>query len=81
MRQVNIHEARTHLSALVEKAAAGEPFIIAKSGRPLVIVDSYVPVPAVPCRRTGFLKGRISVPADFDNMGGHEIANLFGSMP
>jgi prevent-host-death family protein len=77
MKQVNIHEAKTHLSALVEKAAAGEPFIIAKSGRPLVVVDSYVP--AAPHRRTGFLKGRVSVPVDFDSMGSHEMAELFGA--
>jgi hypothetical protein len=52
----------------VERAAEGEPFIIAKSGRPLVVVNSYIP--AEPSRRTGFLKGRASVPDDFDSMGG-----------
>ncbi|MDR1321369.1 MAG: type II toxin-antitoxin system prevent-host-death family antitoxin [Gracilibacteraceae bacterium] len=74
MKQINIHEAKTHLSALVEKAAAGEPFIIAKAGRPRVVVNPYIPA-ASP--RTGFLKGRVSVPADFDSMGGDEIADLF----
>ena len=39
MEQINIHAAKTHLSALVEKAAAGEPFIIAKAGHPLVTVS------------------------------------------
>ena len=43
MRTVNIHEAKTHLSRLVEAAAKGEPFIIAKAGKPLVKV---VPVDA-----------------------------------
>lgn len=75
MQQVNIHAAKTQLSALVERAAAGEPFIIAKSGRPLVMVSPYTAV--VPSPRTGFLKGRISVPADFDSMGKEEILTLF----
>jgi prevent-host-death family protein len=40
MQQYNIHTAKTHLSALVEKAANGEEFIIAKSGKPLVKVST-----------------------------------------
>ena len=40
MRSVNIHEAKTHLSRLVEQAAAGEPFIVAKSGKPIVKVTA-----------------------------------------
>jgi antitoxin (DNA-binding transcriptional repressor) of toxin-antitoxin stability system len=59
----------------VDKAAAGDSFIIAKSGRPLVTVSPYK-APAKPSR-TGFLKNHISIPADFDDMGGKEIANLF----
>ncbi len=76
MEQINIHAAKTHLSSLVEKAAAGEPFIIAKSGRPLVTVAPYHE-PAKPSR-TGFLKDYISVPADFDTMGGDLLADSFG---
>ena len=75
MEQINIHEAKTHLSSLVEKAAAGEPFVIAKSGRPLVVVSSYAP--AAPRPRTGFLKGRVSIPADFDRMGEKDISEMF----
>ncbi|MDR2734809.1 MAG: type II toxin-antitoxin system Phd/YefM family antitoxin [Spirochaetota bacterium] len=75
MEQVNIHAAKTHLSALIEKAAAGESFIIAKAGRPLVIVNPYT-APAPP-RRIGFMKGRISVPTDFDSLGSEEISALF----
>ncbi|MDR2861132.1 MAG: type II toxin-antitoxin system Phd/YefM family antitoxin [Syntrophobacterales bacterium] len=78
MLQVNIHEAKTHLSSLVEKAAAGEPFIIAKSGRPLVVVNPYTPVELRP--RTGFLKGHIAVPDDFDSMYKSEIETLFGGI-
>ena len=75
MEQINIHAAKTHLSSLVEKAAAGEPFIIAKAGRPLVTVRPYAEPLISP--RTGFLKGWISVPADFDQMGSKEISDLF----
>jgi prevent-host-death family protein len=76
MRKVNIHEAKTHLSKLVDQAVKGEPFVIAKAGRPLVKVTA-LDSPAAP-RRFGFLKGEIAVPDDFDRMGEVEIAALFG---
>ena len=76
MQQYNIHVAKTHLSALVEKAAEGEAFIIAKAGKPMVKV--------IPCvsndstqKRIGFLKGQAEIPADFDKMGQNEIAETF----
>ena len=75
MEQVNIHAAKTKLSALVERAAAGEPFIIAKAGRPLVIVSPYESSEPLP--RIGFMRGRISVPDDFDFMGENGIATMF----
>ena len=75
MQQVNIHAAKTHLSSLVDKAAAGESFIIAKSGTPLVIVSPYHAVHPQP--RTGFLKGEFSIPEDFDRIGEEEISALF----
>lgn len=77
MRTVNIHEAKTHLSRLVERAASGEPFIIAKAGRPLVKV---MPVDAPERgaeRRLGFLAGQADVPDDFDRMGAAEIGRMF----
>ncbi|WP_462331309.1 type II toxin-antitoxin system Phd/YefM family antitoxin [Thiohalocapsa halophila] len=78
MQQINIHEAKTHLSRLVEQAARGEPFIIAKAGKPLVkVVSLQSPAPQQE-RRLGFLRGEISVPDDFDRMGGPEIEALFG---
>jgi prevent-host-death family protein len=75
MRTVNIHEAKTHLSRLVEAAAKGEPFIIAKAGKPLVKV---VPVdaPTAP-KRFDFMKGQFTVPDDFDTMDQEEIEQLF----
>jgi prevent-host-death family protein len=78
MRTVNIHEAKTHLSRLIEQATKGEPFIIAKAGKPLVKVAALdAPEPAR-ARRLGFLAGRIQVPPDFDEMGAGEIERLFG---
>jgi prevent-host-death family protein len=78
MHTVNIHEAKTHLSHLVELAAGGESFIIAKAGKPLVKVMALdVPV-AGQIHRLGFLSGEISVPSDFDRMGSEEIERAFG---
>jgi prevent-host-death family protein len=78
MNSVNIHEAKTHLSRLVEQAAGGEPFVIAKAGKPLVKVMAIDAPVAGEIQRLGFLEGQISVPDDFDRMGGGEIEELFG---
>ena len=77
MITINIHEAKTQLSKLVDRAAKGETFVIAKSGKPLVKVAA-LDAPAAP-RRLGFLVGEIDVPKDFDRMGEGEIEALFGS--
>lgn len=81
MKKINIHEAKTHLSRLVEQPAKGESFIIAKAGKPLVKVSALDAPAAGQGRRLGFLAGEISVPDDFDRMGGEEIAHLFGGTP
>lgn len=73
---VNIHEAKTHLSRLVDRAVDGESFVIAKAGKPLVKV-SALDAPKAP-KRLGFLAGEISVPDDFDRMGDSEIEAMFG---
>lgn len=78
MSTVNIHEAKTHLSRLVERVAAGETVVIAKAGKPMVKVVRVDAPEAGEVRRLGFLKGAFSVPDDFDRMGGDEIATLFG---
>lgn len=78
MKAVNIHQAKTHLSRLVEQAAKGEPFLIAKAGKPLVKVTPLDTPVAGQVRRLGFMAGRISVPDDFDRMGSSEIERLFG---
>ena len=76
---VNMHEAKTQLSKLVERAVGGEAFVIAKAGKPLVKV---VPLdaPAAP-QRIGFMEGEIRVPDDFNTMFEEEIAELFGMDP
>jgi len=77
MQSYNIHHAKTHLSALVEKASAGEAFIIAKAGKPLVkVVPLDAPAPHE-IKRLGFLAGHGSVPPDFDTMGADIIEELF----
>lgn len=64
MRTVNIHEAKTHLSRLVEEAAEGEEIVIAKAGKP---VARLVPLKRIRKKRTlGFLAGKLRVPEDFD---------------
>jgi prevent-host-death family protein len=73
---INIHDAKTHLSRLIEQAVKGESFIIAKAGKPLVTVTAITP-PAFP-RRLGFLAGQLSVPDDFDRMNAPAVAALFG---
>jgi prevent-host-death family protein len=77
MHTVNIHEAKTHLSRLIELAANGEPFIIAKAGKPLVKVMALNAPESSQTKRIGFMKGQISVPDDFDRMGSAEIEQLF----
>jgi prevent-host-death family protein len=78
MRTVNMHEAKTQLSRLVEEAAKGKPFIIAKAGKPVAKVVPLDTPARVQIRRLGFLKGHLSVPDDFDRMGRAEIEQLFG---
>jgi prevent-host-death family protein len=73
----NIHEAKTHLSRLVEGAARGEDFVIAKSGRPMVNVTAVNPQPKRAPQRFGFLKGQIRVPDDIDTMFAADIEAMF----
>jgi prevent-host-death family protein len=79
MKPINIHAAKTHLSRLVDQAAAGHPFVIAKAGKPLVQVTA-IPAPQ-PADRLGFMAGQIAVPDDFDTLGRDEIQALFGREP
>jgi prevent-host-death family protein len=77
MKTVNIHEAKTQLSRLVDEATQGEPFVIAKAGKPLVKVMPLNAPVGKQVKRLGFMAGEISVPDDFDHMGQKEIERLF----
>jgi prevent-host-death family protein len=77
MRQVNIHEAKTNFSKLVDAAGRGESIVIAKSGKP---VARLVPINADTKkgkRRVGFLDGKFNVPDDFDTILEDEIIAMF----
>lgn len=71
---VNIHEAKTHLSRLVDRAAAGEEIVIARAGKPLARLVAYVP-PAKE-RQLGTARGQIWIAPDFDEVD-EEITALF----
>ena len=75
MDTVNIHAAKTNFSQLVQRAAAGETIVIARSGRPLARLVPIDDHPAV--RRLGFLADGRAIPDDFDHLGGDEIASAF----
>jgi len=77
MEVVNIHEAKTQLSRLIEEAARGESFIIAKAGKPMVRVSALDAPESEERQRIGFLQGRIEVPDDFDEMGREQIIEMF----
>lgn len=78
MQTINIHEAKTHLSRLVDQAANGEPFVIAKAGKPLVKVVALNAPAEGQVKRLGFMAGQGQVPDDFDRMGAREIEAMFG---
>ena len=77
MKSVNIHEAKTHLSRLIAEAAAGEPFIIAKAGKPMVKVVSIDSPPKKKMRRIGFGDGTSKIPDDIKTMFKDEIEEMF----
>jgi prevent-host-death family protein len=77
MVSVNIHEAKTHLSRLIERAVGGETVIIAKAGKPVVKLTALDAPTGRAKRRLGFMQGQFSVPDDFDTMGSAEIERMF----
>ncbi|MBT9372126.1 type II toxin-antitoxin system prevent-host-death family antitoxin [Rhizobium sp. CSW-27] len=76
MKEISLQEARSQLSRLLHEAANGDGFVIAKDGKPLVKVVAVEDAPK-PKRRVGFLKGQISLPADFDSMHAKDIEEMF----
>lgn len=73
MNTVNIHEAKTHLSRIIEHVMQGEDYIIAKSGKPMVRVSRVEKTPDAQTSRIGFLEGKCTIPSDFDTI---EISNI-----
>jgi len=78
MQTINIGRAKTHLSRLVEEAAKGQAFVIAKGGRPMVKVVPLDDRVQAGTQRLGFMQGEFTVPDDFDRLGSAEIEALFG---
>jgi prevent-host-death family protein len=75
MRTVDIRTAKTHLSRLVEEAAAGEEIVITKGGKPLARLCPLAPAPRK--RVLGRLEGKLAVPENFDRLYDDEIRELF----
>jgi prevent-host-death family protein len=76
LMQVNLHDAKTHLSRYVDQALEGEEVVIARAGRPLV---RLVPVAAdPPRRRLGFLAARARIDADLKADFAKDIEAMFG---
>ena len=74
MQTINIHEAKTQFSKLIEAVAQGEQVIIARSGKP---VASLVAISATPNRKAGALKGKINIVEDFDAALPEDILDAF----
>jgi prevent-host-death family protein len=75
----NIHEAKTHFSRLVERAAAGEEIIIGKAGKPIARLVPYKEAP--PQRKPGSMKGKIRIAPDFDDLPDDVLAAFRGERP
>lgn len=74
---INIHEAKTNLSRIVDDVAAGAEVVIAKAGKPMV---RLVPLAAAPrAKRLGLLRGRIKVPDDFNEPLAADVLDEFSS--
>jgi prevent-host-death family protein len=77
MTTINIHAAKTHLSRLVEQAAAGEEIVIAKAGKPVAKLGPLRAARGSKKRRLGLLAGRLKVPDDFDAPLPPEVLDAF----
>lgn len=75
MRQVNVHEAKTSLSRLLEEVEAGEKVVIARAGEPVAVLVPYQP--AAKKRRLGLFPGEAKIHDDFDELPA-DIAAAFG---
>lgn len=74
MKTINVHEAKTHLSKILERVAHGETVIIGKAGKPVAVLSPYIE--AAGMRKPGAMEGRIRIGDDFDSAD-KEIIDLF----
>ena len=72
---VNIYDAKTRFSQLVDQAASGADVVVSRNGKPLVRITRLAPKRAV---RFGVLKGTLRVPADFDAPLPADVLAMFG---
>ena len=77
MRTYNIHDAKTHLSRLVERAASGETVVIAKAGKPVAKLVPLEQPKVDTSRRLGGLQGQLTIPDDFKGFMKDEIEETF----
>jgi prevent-host-death family protein len=80
MEVTNIHEAKTHLSRLVERVTAGEEIIIARAGKPVAKLVPYTE-PAPPIRKPGAWRGRVKIHPGFDELPESIAAGFRGELP
>jgi len=80
VKQVNIHEAKTHLSRLVEEAASGQEIVIARNGRPVARLVAIDAAPR-PRRVFGQMKGKIWIADDFDDPLPDDLLDAFENGP
>lgn len=78
MRQVNVHEAKTHLSRLLEQVAAGETVVISRAGKPVACLVPWQPPKT---RRLGLFNGQITLAPDFDELPADMSAAFEGDKP
>jgi prevent-host-death family protein len=74
MTQVNIHEAKTHLSKLLERVEKGEEIVIARAGRPVAVLKPMAEPPKEP-RKLGAWKGQVWISDDFDEFTEQDAAD------
>lgn len=76
---VNVHEAKTHLSKLLERVRRGERIVIGKAGKPVALLVPYVE--AEGARRPGAWKGKVRIGRDFDELGEELVRAFAGESP
>ena len=75
MQTINIHQAKTHLSKLLEEVGKGLEIVIAKSGKPIAKLTGISPTK--PIRKPGLLKGKIKIAENFDAPLADDVLDVF----